>query len=221
MWAISTAKCRDCSVLTHWNGTTWSDATVKGDDPSAATAGGHAWIVTRAARPVLYQTTGTAISRVTGKEGSLLFKAGDQIAGAPDGQLWITGFGGAKHRLYHWTGSKWAQSPIPAGLCSPVDPGPPYEGSRCVFNYNGNVSYDGHGGLWLGNDARWTGGKWINIADTDSKPLHPEFSAAQSVPIPGTESAWAAAAIDDRGRPARPGQNTPSEAGVAVYGPLP
>ena len=40
------------TVLTHWNGRTWSEVTIAGISPAASSAGGHAWIMTVDAAPL-------------------------------------------------------------------------------------------------------------------------------------------------------------------------
>lgn len=210
-----TSTTATSTVLTHWNGRTWSDVTIQGIDPVASSAGGRAWIMTidgapvhvsgeaTSGPPIVYRITGAVLNTVGVPGQATITQDQSGIAAAPDGRLWILGcnpscFTGV---VYSGSGNKWASSVIPA--------------DRMVTVVS-TFSYDGKSGFWDGPYGHWTGSTMIDTDNQTSKQLADAFwSAGVAVPIPGTDSAWSAGYVQ------RTAQSTPTNAVIAVYGPLP
>jgi hypothetical protein len=210
----------DSTVLTHWNGSTWSHVTIKGVLPAVSSAGGHAWLMTidtvigfhrgswkPAGAPLLYRTSGAVMKKIPAPRPVAVTGYWSGIAAAPDGRLWIANdlisSGRQKSpEIYSWAGDKWLSSAYPA---------------NAVAEVAGTLTYDGKNGFWDGMAGHWTGRKWG--PDVESKQLVPFAPTAGVVgPIPGTSSFWAAGVIP------RTGKTVPvntDNAAIAVYGPLP
>jgi hypothetical protein len=204
------------TVLSHWNGRTWSHVTIQGIAPAASSAGGHAWILTidaapthasgaiPAGPPIIYRITGAAVNKVGVPADATISASESGIAAAPDGRLWILSRNPSSSTaiVYSRSGNKWASSPaIPADdLITVVS----------IF------SYDGKNGFWDGPYGHWAGSKWIDTANEAAKQLAAVVWAAGVVaPIPGTDSAWSAGYVP------RTAQSTATNAVIAAYGPLP
>lgn len=207
----------DSTVLTHWNGSTWSHVTVKGIGPVASAAGGHAWILTMddvpehvsgwvpAGPPLIYRTSGAAMQDVEAPGGAKILSGG--IGAAPDGRLWVVTAGnvysptGNAGTVYSWSGKRWTSTAFPL---------------KTMPGFGGTLSYDGKNGFW--NDtAHWTGSRWQSTIQ--SKQLATFNSTAGIAgPIPGTSSLWVAGYIPRAGKTIL---GYPTNAVIAVYGPLP
>jgi len=125
--------------------------------------------------------------------------AGIAVDSASD--VWIGGFTATGSRGYamHWNGRKWQALTAPAGLSTGTEAVP-----------------DGHGGVWLGPWAHWTGRAW---ADTLQAGLPAPLSGMriyQLVKVPGTSgSYWGAGAVVI-------GQySTTNRVAMLGYGPVP
>jgi hypothetical protein len=203
----------DSTVLIRWNGRTWADVTIQGSEPTASSAGAHAWIMTIDATPVdapghvptgspiVYRITGASVAKVGAPPGATITEDESGIAAAPDGRLWILGCcaTGADDLVYSGSGSKWAVSSARNDLGTVV----------------GAFSYDGKNGFWDGPYGHWTGSKLINT-NNEAKPIaNTYWSDDIAAPIPGTNSVWAAGYV------LRTAKGTASNAVIAVYGPLP
>jgi hypothetical protein len=200
----------DSTVLTHWNGSTWSAVTIKGIAPVASSAGGHAWIMTVDALPVhisgvvpsgaplLYRTSGAALEEVGTPAQATVTMGQSGIAAAPDGRLWVLDQDGI---IYTGSGNNWVSSAFPLTARDGLS----------------TLTYDGKNGFWDGMYGHWTGSKWG--ADLQSKQLATFAPWAGTVRIPGTDSYWAAGDIPRTGK-TTPGTD-PENAVIAVYGPLP
>ena len=209
----------DSTVLTHWNGTTWSHVTIKGVLPAVSSAGGHAWLMTidtaigfhrgswkPIGAPLLYRTSGAVVKKIPAPRHVAITGYWSGIAAAPDGRLWIvndltSSLKQKSPEIYSWAGDKWVTSAYPANAIAEVA---------------GTLTYDGKNGFWDGLAGHWTGRKWG--PDVISKQLAPFGAAGVAWPIPGTGSFWAAGAIP------RTGKTVPvntTNAAIAVYGPLP
>jgi hypothetical protein len=207
----------DSTVLTHWNGSTWSHVIVKGIGPVASAAGGHAWILTMdavpehvsgwvpAGPPLVYRTSGAALQDVGAPAGAKILSGG--IGAAPDGRLWIVTAGNVYSRsgntgtVYTWSGKRWTSTAFPL---------------KTVPGFGGSLNYDGKNGFW--NDTEhWTGSGWQSIIQ--SKQLA-TFNSTGGIagPIPGTHSLWTAGYIPRAGKTIL---GYPTNAVIAVYGPLP
>jgi hypothetical protein len=202
------------TVLTHWNGRTWSDVSIQGIGPAASTAAGHAWIMTidaapthpsgeaPAGPPIVYRITGAALNEVA-VPGQATITGQSGIAAAPDGRLWIlsrnvSDFTGI---VYSGSGGKWVSSVVPA------------EDMVTVVT---TFSYDGKNGFWDGPYGHWTGSKWIDTGNEATKQLAAlAWAAGVAVPIPGTDSAWSAGYLPQTAH------STATNAVIAVYGPRP
>jgi hypothetical protein len=203
------------TVLTHWDGRTWSNVSVQGIDPVASAAGGHAWIMTidavpthasgeaPAGPPIIYRTTGAALGKVGVPGNATIIQDQSGIAAAPDGRLWILSCDLSRFTavVYSRSGTKWAvSSAIPADD---------------LVTVVGTFSYDGKNGFWDGPYGHWTGSKRI-FTDVGAGQVADAFwSADVAAPIPGTASAWSAGYVQ------RTVQSTATNAVIAVYGPLP
>lgn len=88
-------------AIYRWNGTGWVE--VGGAARRISVDGaGAAWIVT--GQGDIFRRTGDAWEKLTGR--------GSDIACAPDGSVWLTGYvaGGLSNRpVYRWDGSTWVQ----------------------------------------------------------------------------------------------------------------
>ncbi len=180
------------TVLTHWNGRTWSDVTISGIAPVASIRGrarvdhdhrlGAHTVASGKPRQDLRSSTGSPGPRSTrvGVPGQATITQDQSgIAAAPDGRLWILQL----RRLplvpcvvYTGSGSKWAvSSAIPADdLVTVVS----------------TFSYDGKNGFWDGPYGHWTGSKLIDTDNQTTRQLGDAFWTADvAVPIPGTDSA--------------------------------
>jgi hypothetical protein len=202
------------TVLTHWNGRTWSDVTIQGISPAASSAGGHAWIMTvdaaptavsdepPAGPPIVYRITGAALNKVGVPGQATIIEDQSAIAAAPNGRLWIlTNSSSLTGTVYSGSGNKWVSSVIPADD---------------MVTVVSTFSCDGKNGFWDGPYAHWTGSKWIDTSNQTTKQLaDAAFTANVAVPIPGTDSAWTAGYL------ARTAHGTATNAIIAVYGPLP
>ena len=85
----------------------------------------------------------------------------------------------------HWNGRRWQQLTAPAALS---DFGP--------------VLPDGHGGVWLGPMAHWTGRSWVGV--TVSVPSGISWSFDDMAKVPGTSSYWGAGLLIASSGSARP-----------------
>jgi hypothetical protein len=201
----------DSTVLTHWNGSTWSAITIKGIAPAASSAGGHLWIMTVDALPVhvsgqapsgpplIYRTSGAALKEVGTPGQATITQDQSEIAAAPDGRLWILNQDG---NVYSGSGTKWTSHAFPADAIATVVP---------------TLSYDGKNGFWDGVCGHWTGSKWG--ADPQTRQLATFSPFAVAGLIPGTGSLWAAGSLP---RTEKNGPlSGPTNAIIAVYGPLP
>jgi len=204
------------TVLTHWNGRTWSDVTIQGIAPVASPAGGHAWIMTidaapihvsgeaPAGAPIVYRITGAAVNKVAVPAHATIIEDESGIAAAPDGRLWILSRNVSSFTaiVYSGSGNKWVSS-----SAIPADD---------MLTVVSTFSYDGKNGFWDGPYGHWAGGKWIDTDNEAAKQLATVvWSGGVAVPIPGTDSAWSAGYIP------RTAQSTATNAIIAVYGPLP
>jgi hypothetical protein len=203
------------TVLTHWNGRTWSDVTIQGIAPVASSAGGRAWIMTidgapthvsgeaPAGPPIVYRITGAALNQVGVPGQATITQDQSGIAAAPDGRLWILScnpscFTGV---VYTGSGNKWASSAVPANE---------------MVTVVSTFSYDGRNGFWDGPYGHWTGSKMIDTDNQTTRQLADAFWTADvAVPIPGTASAWSGGYVQ------RTATGTATNAVIAVYGPLP
>jgi hypothetical protein len=224
VWAESTETCAaytaGCTVLLHWNGTTWTRDKIAGIQPEAASAGAHAWILTindgtpvprqaPSGHPIIRRTTGARLVNVVPPRAAKVFQDQDLIVAAPDGRAWFTG-GALGNELYSWTGRKWVNSAIPETVCSPGVPKP------CVLYVDAaNLSYDGKNGFWDGPWAHWTGRNWINTSNV-AKPLINAFFG-DTAAIPGTNSAWSVGQVSRTSN----AFGTPTNGIIGVYGTLP
>lgn len=94
--------------------------------------------------------------------------------------------------LYHWNGARLQPVAVPAGLVT-----------------TDVLTADGHGGVWAGPFAHWTGRKWISYR-ADARRLNGPLMAL--APTPGTWSTWLVGSVDWRGH---------DEGFVAVNGKIP
>jgi hypothetical protein len=203
------------TCLYHWNGSKWASVQVPIFGQALTAAGGHAWFFgltgtntpkpgqSPTGRPAIYELTGGTVRKVSAP--STRVQQFSSAAAAPDGQLWWEAplaTAKAPMTLFHWTGSRWTASAIPAsvgGLPTIVD---------------GTMAYDGKSGVWASPELHWTGSKWVNafalgLFGGDG------FGLSAVAAIGGSSSIWAVGAVT----------RTPSSQTfdplVAVWGPLP
>jgi hypothetical protein len=195
---------RCTTVLWHWNGHGWLKFVLAGnihgvagvspDDVLAAGLGGQK-TPGGPGTVVAYRWNGKRWSAVAVPLPRIFNYAQVGMDSASD--VWIaagtSNFSNASFAL-HWDGHRWTRTPVNPNTWSPVLP-------------------DGHGGVWLGNFAHWTGRSWINAMHF-AAPLF-FMGQATLAKIPGTAASyWGASAVTITGSQ----QFYP---GISVYGPSP
>jgi hypothetical protein len=148
--------------------------------------------------PLVYRTSGAAIKKVGTPQQATITQDQSGIAAAPDGRLWILNQSGT---IYSGSGKHWTSSVFRPSA---------------IATLAASLSYDGKNGFWDGVYGHWTGSAWG--AGLASKQLGTFSSAAGVAPIPGTGSLWAVGAIPRTGKSSL---GYPTNAVIAVYGPLP
>jgi hypothetical protein len=204
------------TTVWHWDGTGWASSQVSGLMQDITGAGGAAWLLTLTSLhhlntnptglPTVYRSAGSAMQPVAAPGTRIADSAG--IAAAPSGQLWMLGPPATTPGpglLFHWTGHRWTQSPIPAKV----------SGSSQPFIVSYTATYDGQKGIWAGPDAHWTGTRWLNTNQTASLPGADTFALLATAAIPGSTSVWAAGWVGHTRT-----DNT-HDSLIAVYGGLP
>jgi hypothetical protein len=164
-----------CTVLHHWNGSSWLFSQVPFAVYDLVPAGRHALALTFTTkagqpeqgppgRPVLYERTGGTWRRMAGP-GSRLADA--TVAGQAAGRIWLWGYLDAGHTrsvLYKLHGSSWSAIDVPAGLHTVLPLLP-----------------DGRGGAWIGPFVHWTGTRWVNLISANAHGI-PGFAAMTALP---------------------------------------
>jgi hypothetical protein len=194
-------KC--ASVIWHWNGHTWKEYDLAASIDSLAgvsandvLAVGVAWQKSQleAGTTVAFRWNGKFWARVIVPRTRVYGFASVGMDSARDVWIGAGTDGGFAGFAMHWNG-RWTSTPAFGGAESPVVP-------------------DGHGGVWLGDFAHWTGRTWIG--SNFAAPLT-GMGAAVLAKIPGTAgSYWGAGSVAVSRTPA--GSFYP---GVTVYGALP
>jgi hypothetical protein len=176
----------------HWNGSTWTSDDLGMYLEGVAGAGGHAYLFGLTSlrnydsgdptgAPVIYQTTGASMQKITAP-GRRLWDFASIAASAS--QLWIMGSPGSNKNatlLFHWTGHAWTSARVPTQV-----------GSSEPFLLGSPIVYDDHDGVWAGPWAHWTGTKWINAFQVASMPGVDGFGLGSLAAIPGSASIWGA-----------------------------
>jgi hypothetical protein len=199
--------------VVHWNGSTWKQATVHADLTSidgSVKKGlwavgtyqdfvhglltmyhlvGSNWVSVRMPHPQTFAVTpAIAVESPTSI----------WIAAAPPGTQ-INHTGGRIY-LTHWNGRAWSRVNAPNDVTAFGTPTP-----------------DGHGGVWLGTLAYWTGHAWIDADFVPPPPgAHTSYTAGPNtmVKVPGTAgSYWGAGDEQIDTNPMRPA--------MWLYGPRP
>ena len=99
--------------------------------------------------------------------------------------------------VLHWNGRTWAALTAPDNLSTTSEMVP-----------------DGHGGVWLGTGAHWTGRSWVNVFPMPSSVSN--ATTDQMVKVPGTSgSYW------DAGGVTTSATSLTYHLAMMVYGPLP
>jgi hypothetical protein len=213
VWAVGENTCSipskhgawKCTThLLHWNGRAWATTSISESvEAVAASAAGTVWAVGIAPHgndvgPIsAYRWTGKRWAAVTMPHP----QAGDGPGIAVDsaGHVWIGATVGnvAKDYVLHWTGTQWEKIPLSPNVAETVSGAP--------------VTPDGHGGVWYGWWAHWTGGAWINT-DVFAPPLS-NLTVTRLVKIPGMSGSFAGSAYS--------GIPSDYHAAVVVYGQIP
>lgn len=164
------------SVLWHWNGSAWlADSLSVAEVTSiSAVSRGDAWAVgdNRAGgRTAAFRWRRRAWARVRIPAIARATVAADSFS-----SVWIAGepLGPGDTALaLHWSGQGWHR------LVAPVD------------RDFGSAAADGRGGVWLGMEAHWTGGRWLVPSRL---PFWRGCNGIAGNPavasIPGTRAAW-------------------------------
>jgi hypothetical protein len=169
----------------------------------------------------------------------------DDMAGISDSNLQAAGRTGQALRAYKWTGRRWIAMGIPSAsgqtpaiamdAANDVWIGAPSPDGRSAFalHWNGRAwsrvnapkdvtafgtpTPDGHGGVWLGTLAYWTGHAWIDADFVVPPPgAHISYTVGPvtMAKVPGTAgSYWGAGYEQIDTSPARPA--------MWLYGPKP
>jgi hypothetical protein len=192
------------SMIWHWDGSVWSSHVVHAlVEDMAGTSADHVWYVALTSlrqlssglftgRPVMSRWNGAAWTPFP--VPSPRVREFPAIAASSSRDLWLEqaplGASDRKASLIHWDGQRWTEISIPSSLLTGSPPVP-----------------DGHGGVWLGPWAHWTGRRWVNTVT---------FSGLEIVAlarIPSSSRVWG---VGYTGATASSGHRL-----IAVYGPLP
>jgi hypothetical protein len=194
-------KC--ASIVWHWDGNTWKSYTfaasidsLAGVAPNDVLAVGVAWKKSQleAGITVAYRWNGRRWKPVRVPKTPVYGVASVGMDSARDVWIGAETDNGVESFAMHWNGHRWATTPASGWPPDDVVP-------------------DGHGGVWLGTFAHWTGRRWIDI--NSAAPIT-GIGPAMLVKIPGTRgSYWGAAGVVLRDRA------TGYDPGVMLYGPLP
>jgi len=167
-------------------------------------AGSHVWLLaapnaaiascgTHPFQPELYASAGGTWQRVTNPENQI--SSLSWLAATPQGGLWLLARPARPStdpwHLDYWNGVGWARRALPTSWDAVILPG-------------SQLLPDGHGGVWIGEYAHWTGMHWVLPAQCSCNLM------AMAV-VPGSASAWSLGT---------PGY-TPHASHILVYGPLP
>ena len=226
VWGVTNQGCETgptsqrCTVLVHWNGSSWSTVTVAGEVTSVTAVGGHVFFLALTnmkfsaslgiGTPVIYEPT-TKMYSFAGPNLQLTDQ-GPSLVVELDGHRYIAGrltTGGHAQRFYYWNGTTWTTMSVPGNVCPPGFVG------YCPLVLNSGITYDGGHGFWSGWSAHWTGTQWVNADYFATSLLTNTSINFQAVaPIPGTTDVWGAGAISA-------GNGGSSNTLVAVYPSLP
>jgi hypothetical protein len=192
------------SMLWHWDGRGWTSHTVPAlVEDMAGTSPDHVWYIALTSlrqlnsglftgRPVMFRWNGAAWKPFPVPSPRVSeFPA---IAASSNRDLWLEQAPvraiDRKAGLVHWDGLRWTEISIPSSLLTGTPPVP-----------------DGHGGVWLGPWAHWTGRRWVNTVTFSGLEI------AALARIPGSSSVWG---VGFTGPTASSGHRL-----IAIYGPLP
>jgi len=203
-----TPKTADCKTeMMHWNGSRWQSypvgTTVTGLAGTAATG---PWVVgvdgknwaegngsAHGTLVAFHWSGGRWVPAPDMPQPQTTLQPGVGVGSA--GQIWIgwTGTDGQTTHALYWNGHTWRQLNPPAIV---------------EANTYGIVP-DGHGGVWMGFQAHWTGSSWINAPVVYPPAGTAGYQNAQIARVPGTAGSY----WDTGGENGRPV--------VFLYGPLP
>jgi hypothetical protein len=124
-WAVGTSSTAtaDHTLILHWNGTSWTQATSPtpgGSDQlrsASATSASNAWAVgasSDGSKTVILRWNGTSWKPVASPSPTAdngLFG----VAATSASNAWAVGFTGTSTLILAWNGTKWAKIPSPAG----------------------------------------------------------------------------------------------------------
>jgi hypothetical protein len=124
-WAVGTSSTAtaDHTLILHWNGTSWTQATSPTPDGSdqlrsaSATSASNAWAVGASSdgtKTLILHWNGTSWKQVASPSPTAdngLFG----VAATSASNAWSVGFTGTSTLILAWNGTKWAKIPSPAG----------------------------------------------------------------------------------------------------------
>ena len=136
VWGVTNQGCETgptsqrCTVLVHWNGSSWSTVTVAGEVTSVTAVGGHVFFLALTdmkfsaslgiGTPVIYEPT-TKMYSFAGPNLQLTDQ-GPSLVVELDGHRFISGrltTGGHAQRFYYWNGTTWTTMSVPGNVCPP------------------------------------------------------------------------------------------------------
>jgi hypothetical protein len=183
VWAISAGICpyRCSTPASYWDGSDWSVSQVHLDLWAITAAGKHVYALAvsgyraqdQAFMPVLYERSqgrwlrrGQVRTRLSNPVLAASSASDVWIWGHPAGRAGRAGRG----MLYHWNGVSLSNVAVPARLFT-----------------NDGLTADGHGGVWAGPYAHWTGSRWVSLGADVA-----QFNGLSTAlaPVPGTRSTW-------------------------------
>jgi hypothetical protein len=190
VWAISAGTCLShCpTVATYWHGHGWLPSKIPLDVWGITAAGNHVYaIAVSALRPADQTFVPMLYERLRGRwvrRAVVNHRLSNPLLAASSvSDVWIWGHLPGPHApgvLYHWNGARLQQVAVPASLVT-----------------TDVLTADGHGGVWAGPFAHWTGEKWISFR-ADAQRLEGMLTAL--APIPGTKTTWLVGGLVSHGQ---------------------
>jgi hypothetical protein len=203
-WTGNSAwKCT--TRLYHWNGRTWRKTSI-GEFVSGVAASPSGMVLAvgnvphgnSGSGPVsAFQWTGSQWRGVSMPHP--LGAYAPQIAMDSASDAWISSEKTTKVLDYvlHWDGHRWTEINTSGGVAE-LNGSPP-------------VAPDGQGGVWLGDWAHYTRGKWVDTSHFAAGL--PEVNSTEVTPVPGMPGSYLQSAYLGMPEAFHPG--------VLVYGPIP
>jgi hypothetical protein len=171
--------------LFHWNGTSWKSYNINFDPQSiSASSASNVWIAgaTTGKTPeaVAYRWNGSRWSEASTPHPNVEY-GGPSVTVLSSSNVWIGWNTETASVAEHWNGHTWTK------ITSPDD-----------VEANGfEIVPDGHGGMWWGPFADWTGRAWISTLGVSPSYSSGGFGPVAS--IPGTSSSVMAAGVENTG----------------------